>query len=239
MMTWTRTTIVVAALLACRTSEASHIGGFRLVGETANFAFYARDGRRPDAKRCQRFLNDTARDLGQIVEGKAPYYLYAHQDQIPVGSGRRNGMTELPSGNIHSVHEFHPHEIVHRVAGLLGDPGPFFSEGLAVWMAERGVIQGRSVDAIAREGLDVHAFRTIVDRFPEVEPVAAYATAGSFVGWLVRNHGGLPRLSDFLRKCEKAGFPRPSRFRVVYGFSLDEAAEQWRLSLAPVKAASR
>jgi hypothetical protein len=231
--------IALAGALRCEPLEARSLGGFRLVAETANFAFYARDGRRPDANRCQRFLADTARQLGQPVDGKTPYYLYDYPDEIPVGNGSRSGVTELPNGHIHSTQKFHAHEIVHRVAGLLGDPGPFFSEGLAVWMAERGVIDGRSVDEIAREARRTQPFRTFVDHFDEADPYQAYATAGSFVGWLVRHHGGLPRFSEFLRRCGRAGFPRGSRFREVFGFGLDEAAELWAQYVESQAQASR
>jgi hypothetical protein len=228
-----RTLLTIVAALAAGRLEANSIGGFRLVAQTENFSFYTRDNRRPDVKRCQRFLADTAKELGQAVEGRSEYFLYSHTDEIASNTGRPNsGVTELASGRIHSVQEFHPHEIVHRVARLIGDPGPFFSEGLAVAMGNKGEWRGRPVDEMARPVSRERTLRSLVDDFTRIDTDKSYAAAGSFVTWLIRNHGGLPRLSDFLRACGKAGFPRDIRFREIYGFGLDEAGEAWAASLS-------
>jgi len=235
--TWARTILAAVALLLAGRLEATT--GFHLVAETENFSFYSRDGRRPDAKRCQRFLTDTAKKLGQPIEGRAAYYLYRHPEEIDLSEGRDNaGVTELTTGRIHSVQEFHPHEIVHRVAGLIGDPGPFFTEGLAVAMGNEGTWYGQPVDKIARQVLRERTFRSLVGDFPRIATEQSYAAAGSFVGWLIRNHGGLPRLSEFLRACGRAGFPREVRFRAIYGFGFDEASADWAASLSPSVAVS-
>lgn len=231
--------LTIAALLPAGRLEAATAAGFRLVAETENFSFYTRDGRQPDAKRCQRFLTETAEKLGQPIEGRSAYYLYRHPEEIDLNmSGRNIGITEVTTGRIHSVREFHPHEIVHRVADLLGDPGPFFSEGLAVAMGNQGKWYGQPVDKIAREVLRERTFRSLVEDFPHIAPEHSYPASGSFVGWLIRNHGGLPRLSEFLRACGRAGFPREVRFRAIYGFGFDEASAAWAASLSPAIAVS-
>ena len=48
------------------------------------------------------------------------------------------GVTYPTRRQIHSTRSSHLHEIVHLVAAQLGDPGPFFHEGLAIAIAEPG-----------------------------------------------------------------------------------------------------
>jgi hypothetical protein len=228
--------MVGTALVASRleaSGSAGTAGGFHLVAQTVNFSFYTRDGRKPDARRCQRFLTETAENLGAPVQGRSDYFLYRQPEEIAVSAGQRVvGFTER-AGQIHSLNEFHAHEIVHRVTFLLGDPGRFFNEGIAVAMGDQGRWHGRPVDELARRILATRSFRTLLEHFETLEPEATYPAAGSFVGWLIRGHGGLPRFSQFLKACGKAGFPREIKFREVYGMGLDEAAEAWATSLGP------
>lgn len=229
-----RTIAVVGMAMVASRLEASSVGGFHLVAQTQNFSFYARDGRKPDAARCQSFLAETAKNLGAPVEGRSAYYLYRHPEEIAVSTGRRDtGITERATGQIHSVREFHAHEIVHRVSSVLGDPGSFFNEGLAVAMGNEGRWQGAPVDKLAKAVLSTQTFRGLLEGFDKIDPDQSYPAAGSFVAWLIKNHGGLPKLSEFLKSCGQTGFPREMKFREIYGMGLDDAAAAWASSLSP------
>lgn len=228
-----RTIAVVGMAMVASRLEASSVGGFALVAQTENFSFYARDGRKPDAARCQSFLVETAKSLGASVEGRSAYYLYRHPEEIAASTGRRDtGITERATGQIHSIREFHAHEIVHRVSSVLGDPGSFFNEGLAVALGNEGQWQGAPVDKLAKTVLRTQTFRGLLDGFDKIDPDQSYPAAGSFVGWLIKTHG-LPKLSEFLKACGKTGFPRDMKFREIYGMGLDDAAAAWANSLNP------
>jgi len=115
---------------------------------------------------------------------------------------------------------------VHRVAAELGDPGPFFHEGLAVSLGDEGKQGGVAVDELARAAVRRYRVRQVVDGFTRIEPHAAYAMAGSFVGYLIRRHG-VAKVAQFFRGCQPRGVVRDRRFRDVFGLCVDEAAAAW------------
>src|SRR6266496_3576224 len=213
MKSLARTTLTVAAILVAAGLEASPLPGFHLVAQSENFLFYTRDSRKVDAARSQRFLAGTARLLEVEVQGKAAYYVHQHPEEVASTTGvYGSGVTDLKTGEINAVSAFHRHEIVHRVAGALGDPGRFFQEGLA-----------------ARVRRDAGA-RRVVEDFARLEPNTAYPVAGSFVGFLIRTYGAR-RVSDFFRGCRPAAPERDRRFRDVFGVTVDQAWTSWSEAL--------
>jgi hypothetical protein len=211
---------------------ASPLPGFQIIGQSEHFAFYARHGRKTETKANERFLTKTALLMGQSAEGQTAYYLHDDAQEVGAATGvYSSGMTELTSGEIHSTQAFHPHEIVHRIAAELGDPGPFFHEGLAVSLGDEGKQGGVSVDVLARAAVQRYRVRDVVDGFTRVEPHAAYSMAGSFVGYLIRRHG-VATVARFFRGCRPQVVVRDRRFRDVFGLRIDEAAAAWKQEIS-------
>ncbi|PYQ02576.1 MAG: hypothetical protein DMF82_15730 [Acidobacteria bacterium] len=131
-MTRTMTTLV-AGLVAAANLQAAPLPGFVLTAQTQHFSFYSRDNQKVDSQKTERYLAQVEQLLGQQVEGRAEYYRYASAQELAAGTGTyAAGLTLAHSGQIHSTQAFHAHEIVHLVAGQMGNPGVFFQEGLAV-----------------------------------------------------------------------------------------------------------
>ncbi len=187
--------------------EASPLPGFHLAAQSENFLFYTRDSRKVDAARSQRFLAGTARLLEVEVQGKAAYYVHQHPEEVASTTGvYGSGVTDLKTGEINAVSAFHRHEIVHRVAGALGDPGRFFQEGLAVALGDEGRWNGVEVDKLAAR------------------------VRRDFVGFLIRTYGAR-RVSDFFRDCRPVTPERDRRFRDVFGLTVDQAWATWSETL--------
>jgi hypothetical protein len=124
--------------------------------------------------------------------------------------------TGVTLGSLRQIHtvrrECHLHEIVHLVAAQLGDPGPFFQEGLAVALSGskwRGqALSGHRLPASLRR----QKISTLAARFETLPPEVAYPAAGSFVvlpDQVVRRvprRGVLSRLRP-LRSAEGRGLP--------------------------------
>jgi len=225
-----RVALLLAAWVLAAGVEAAP-PGFVLAAETPHFAFYSRGGKKIDAGRSERFLLETARKLDQPVRERVSYYLHDHPADVASATGiYADGVTVPATGEIHSVKAFHPHEIVHRVADELGDPGPFFHEGLAVALGNEGRWRGARVDDLARRLAPRYQWRSLVEEFSRLDPEVSYAVAGSFVGYLVRRHG-IERVAAFFRGCRPDPGLRDRRFEEVFGSSLKEEGAAWARSL--------
>ncbi len=226
--TWTRTLIAIAtAAILPSTLEAAPIPGFHVVGQSAHFTFYSRQPRKIEAKANESFLMKTAQMMDQAPGAQAAYYLHDYADDIAAVTGvYSSGMTELTSGDIHSTRPFHPHEIVHRIAAALGDPGTFFHEGLAVALGDKGIQEGVAVDVLAKIAIRTFKLRQAADDFARLDPHVAYPMAGSFVAFLIRRHG-VAAVSRFFRGCQPKVATRDFRFAEVFGQTLDEAGAAW------------
>jgi hypothetical protein len=226
--TWTRTLIALAtAAILASTLEAAPIPGFHVVGQSEHFMFYSREPRKIDSKANESFLMKTAQMMEQAPGTQTAYYLHDYADDIGAVTGvYSSGMTELTTGDIHSTRTFHPHEIVHRIAATLGDPGRFFHEGLAVSLGDKGKQEGVSVDELAKVAIRSVKLRQATDDFARLDPRVAYPMAGSFVGFLIRHHG-VATVSSFFRGCQPKVATRDLRFAEVFGQTLDEAGAAW------------
>jgi hypothetical protein len=224
---------IVALALPASLEAGSPLAGFALRAESEHFAFYSHDGAPdPDVKGSERFLASVEQALGHQVSGRSQYYIVGHPADVYAATGlHADGVTSPAEGWILSVRGYHPHEIVHRVAGELGDPGLLFHEGLAVALGERGRLQGEQVDELARRALGAHPFEDFMTNFRARDALEAYAVAGSFVGHLLRRHSAA-RLADFFRACERTGRPCPKAFARVFGQSLADAVADWQQSIA-------
>jgi hypothetical protein len=227
--------VVAMTMTAPLVCQAQSVPGFRPAGQTARVRFFSRTSAKVDRRQAERtdsFIARIENDLGHELPEPIEYYRYERPEDIAAQTGvYATGLTRVGDTIVHSTFDYHPHELVHAVAGRLGNPGRFFHEGLAVALGDGGKWGGRSVHDIASRwarSLDWAALREVFERR---DPDVAYPLAGSFMADLIATDG-LPRLAAFLRAC-----PRPTAaidaFQRVYGRSLEEAVAQWQEGLAP------
>ena len=228
----TRTMATMAAgLLAAANLQAAPLPGFVLTAQTQHFSFYSRDNQKVDSQKTERYLAQVEQLLGQQVEGRSEYYRYATAQELAAGTGTyAAGLTFAHAGQIHSTQAFHAHEIVHLVAGQMGNPGVFFQEGLAVAIGNEAKWQGKDVDSLARKAAAGAKLSSLVARFDSMDADTAYAVAGSFVNRLIKTHG-IGKVADFFRACGPAGTNPTAAFARTFGQSIDEAGAAWATSL--------
>lgn len=220
--------MLMASAIATTTSAT----GFHVAAETRNFVFYARDDAKVDPAKNQRFLDETAKQLGATVEGRRGYYRYAWAEEVSFALGSVAAGASgayMANGDVHSSRDFDAHEIVHRVAFQLGDPGSMFQEGLAVELGDAGRYGSARVDELARRYASSVAFRTLADSFHKLAPEVRYPMAGSFVKFLVKRHG-VAKVGQFFGACPNAA-ARDAQFASAFGQTLDQAGAAWLASL--------
>jgi hypothetical protein len=213
--------------LAAASASAAPLPGFVLAGQTAHVSFYTR-GERIDTQKVEKKVTELEKLFGQPLAERANYYRYATAQEIAAGTGYyADGVTFAATGDVHSTEPCHDHELVHLVAGKLGDPGAFFQEGLAVAVGTHGEWQGRSADKTAKPS----AARVLemVAHFDRFDGATSYAVAGSFVGYLVKTHG-MAQVVAFFRHCAP-GASTTVAFADSFGTSMETAAADWRKSL--------
>jgi hypothetical protein len=224
-------TIQVALMtgLVASNAAAASLPGFTLAAQTTHFSFYSR-GAKVDAQKNERFLATVEKELGATFDGRAEYYRYERPEDIAAAIGAyAQGVTYAKERQIHSTQTFHAHEIVHLIAGQLGDPGAFFQEGLAVALGNEGRWNGSDVDPLAKKAMQATTWQNLVQRFETVDAQRSYPAAGSFVRSLIRTYG-TQKVADFFRAC-----PRPelasTAFQQTFGVTLDQAAADWAVRL--------
>ena len=226
--------LIAVGILATSTLDAAPAPDLRVVAQTENFIYFAKRGKPADAKRCQLFLEQISKLLNQPVDGRAAYYVHDRQEDVAAATGFSAfvpaGVTASSTGEIHTVLAFHPHEIVHRVALQLGNPGVFFQEGLAVALGDEGQVMGVSADKQARATVLRFKMKTLVNEFTSFAPETSYPLAGSFVGYLIRTYG-VDRVAGFFKACGSNPDERDRQFWKVFGLSLDSAGAAWAAAL--------
>lgn len=223
-------TAAVSGVLAAVSLQAAPLPGFYLAAQTEHFSFYSRDRQKVDAAKSEQFLVEVERLLGQQIQGRALYYRYSSPEQIEAGTGTwAQGVTFVQSGEIHTTEEFHAHEIVHLVAGQLGNPGAFFQEGLAVALGNRSKWYGKDVDKLAKAIAKSNRLAALVAGFERMDVQAAYPVAGSFVAALIKAHG-IAKVADFFRACS-GHTTTAAAFAATFGQTLDESGAAWARSL--------
>src|SRR5688572_7624369 len=140
-------TVAAAALLLVATAaSAGPLPGFNLAAQTPHFSFYSR-GAKVEADKAEKYLAKLEQMLGADFKGQATYYRHERMEDIAAVTGAYAvGVTLKGRNEIHSTKGFHAHEIVHLVAGEMGNPGAFFNEGLAVALGNDGRWNGADVD---------------------------------------------------------------------------------------------
>lgn len=222
--------LLVAVVAPVGRSEADN--GLRRVAVTKRAVYYAGSPSEVDVKRTEAYLE---RLEALLASPPAPALEYWRQPSASVIASmyqiEASGVTDLSRGRIDSVRAFHPHELVHAVAGRLGRPPVLFAEGLAVALTSRGRWNGRALDDIARESV---GRRRLLDRpledFALDTPADDYAVAGSFVAFLL-NRFGIGPMRSFLRGCGTHGRFFTQAFADAYGRSVADAEFEWERAL--------
>jgi hypothetical protein len=222
---------LAAVVASSSTLFGGSLPGFALAAQTTHFSFYSRNHEKVDAEKNEKYLGEVEQLLGQRVSGRAEYYRYGSAQELAAGTGTYGaGVTFAATGQIHSTQEFHAHEIVHLVAGQLGNPGTFFQEGLAVALGNEGRWQGKRVDDLARGTAKAASLRSLIAGFDRMDAQTAYPLAGSFVASLLRAHGAA-KVAEFFRACGPDSGEREAAFARVFGQTLDQAGAAWAARL--------
>jgi hypothetical protein len=234
---WIGVLVAAGTVALAPRCEGQAVPGFREVGQSERVRLYTRSSSKPsrrqraDLERTDSYLARLETQLGQPLGKPVDYYRYERAEDIAAQTGvYAIGLTRIGDDVVHSTLDYHPHELVHAVAGRLGDPGRLFHEGLAVALGDEGRWGGRDVHELARaraRGLD---WRGLRDVFERRDADAAYPLAGSFVKHLIET-GGLPRLAAFFRACTSGSRGVPAAFRVAYSRTLEDAVSDWQESL--------
>lgn len=223
--------------LAVPSVEGQTIPGFQPAGQSSRVRLFTRSASKPGRReraaleRTESYLGQLEKRLGQPLGGPIDYYRYERPEDIASQTGvYATGLTRLGDDIVHSTLDYHPHELVHAVAGNIGRPGRFFHEGLAVAIGDDGRWGKRSVHELARARAGSLTWPSLRDAFERLDADVAYPLAGSFVQHLIET-AGLPRLVSFFRAC---GSDRPETavaFRATYGRSLEDAVGDWQKRL--------
>jgi hypothetical protein len=229
--------LVVGMGMAASVASAQGIPGFRPLAQTARVSFFTRSATpagghdRADMKRTDSFVERMERELGQPLTTPISYYRYERPEDIAAQTGvYATGLTRVGDSVVHATQGYNPHELVHAVAGHLGNPGVFFHEGLAVALGDEGRWGGRDVDALARTRAASFSTRSLLAVFDRSDADLAYPLAGSFVKHLIATDG-MPRLLAFFRACGPKSGGTDAVFLSTYGRSLDQAVAAWQQGL--------
>lgn len=225
------TILMAAAVSGVFSTPAQAAGCLTVEAGRFQFVLYECDEKvsKSDAKKAESFLAETEQALGVTV-AKVEYHKVALPAQVDALTGvYGEGVTLPKTGQIFSTRTFHAHELVHRAAIELGDPGRFFHEGLALALApEKGWtvkdMQKRAKSVLARKPVS-----DFVKGFERMEQGDAYAVAGAFVADLIAKHG-VERVAELFRRAGRSK-NADGAFVAVYGTTLDAATTAWAQAL--------
>lgn len=228
-------TLVIALVLGGVASASA--GGaqpaFERVAETADARYYSRPGLKVDVRRSEVFLDRLFALLGVASgERRVEYYRHSSVEDLQREVGiAAYGVTNLDTLRVDSVRDYHPHELVHAVAGRLGRPPLLFTEGLAVALTSEGQWRGRGIEDIAlayvrtNRGID-----PLLRDFGAEDPDRDYALAASFVAFLI-DRDGIDPFVAFLRGCGDAPESYERAFVQAYGRGVRVLGVEWEVAL--------
>ena len=213
--------------------------------ESAHYIYLSSEGDAVDAT-WQETYHAWLLDQLDVNPGKVEYRKYRDRAHLRTVTGRNtNGFAEPGTARFHTIWPRDNHEVVHTVVMLtLGHPPALFNEGIAVALSTdpaAGVLEprwnGRDLDDIAAERLragEIPALDRVLEsrRFFDVGEETMYPLAGSFVHYLIQNHGW-PGIKAYMGASDFDDSAARTRaaFLAVYGFSVDEAWSAWRASI--------
>jgi hypothetical protein len=178
------------------------------------------------------------------VDLRESIHFYKHPSQADLrqqtGSRSTGVVLAIEDGQpleLHSVHGYDPHEVMHALAHQsLGEPPAFFDEGLATafgwdWTPGETEVHERAV-GLLREGRLVALERLLTNwDFRSYQSYPAYTTAGSFVKYVlaVYGPGGLPSLFQLDKYSSREAIE--ARFAEAYGRDIYRVEAGWLAAL--------
>jgi hypothetical protein len=213
---------------------------FKRVAQTARASYFSQTGHGVDVERSEAFLRRLATVFGPAPRGsRLAYYRYRSPADMREHTGLNAlGVTDIEAGRIDSALAFHPHELVHAVAGRLGRAPVLFEEGLAVALTSGGRWGTGDVDGVAKAALASGVrLEPFLEAFAERDPEVGYPLAGSFVAYLLDTHG-IDALIAFFVECGASPDRYEPAFRRAFGRSLANARLGWRVALASGRSAA-
>jgi len=219
--------------------------GWELFAETEHFRYYVRPGDhipRWAMDLAEQHLDVATRALQVSMPSVIHYHKHPSQLDLHEATGSPSTGVVLISEDgqhreLHSVHGYDPHEVMHALAHeTMGEPPAIFDEGLATafgwdWTPGEQDVHVRA-QALLDEGRIVPLSRLLTNwDFRSYKAYPAYTAAGSFVKYLLAEHGpqklsqlfALDRFSQ-LEEIEQ-------RFASTYGESIYQVEESWRTAL--------
>jgi hypothetical protein len=213
-----------------------------LIGETANYVLRASEGDTIDSAWQEGYHAWATSMLGVSPGRKITFNKYTGRPhmQSVAGVGNTNAYADRDAYAIHTIWSIDNHEVVHLFTSSWGDPVALVNEGMAVafqvdpardltprWsgtplhdLTRQFRQQGRFVPLAAL---------TETAGFRSQDPNVAYPESGSFMRWLIDEHG-LDRVRGLYARAagptEGASGVRAS-FASVYRQSLDELEQAW------------
>lgn len=221
------------------------VDGWELFAETAHFRYYVRPG--DHIPRWAMGLAEEHLDAAcTALEVNPPVVIqfYKHPSQLDLheATGSRSTGTVFTSEDgqyqeVHSVHSYDPHEVMHALAHeTMGEPPAIFDEGLATafgwdWTPGERDVHERAT-ALLDQGRVVPLKRLLTNwDFRSYKSYPAYTAAGSFTKYLLAEYGPqkLSKLFE-LDKYSQQDMIEES-FAAAYGRDIYQVEESWRVAL--------
>jgi hypothetical protein len=180
-------------------------------------------------RRTEVFLDRLSCLFGKTPKGwRSQYYRHPSVAELSARVGYPvSGVTDITTGRIDSALDYHPHELVHAVAGRLGRPPAILAEGLAVALSSRGLWGGGEVNQVAAHEITARgSLEPFLTAFGEEDPAIAHAVAGSFVAFLL-DQDGIEPMPAFLRGCGAPQQTHEAAFSGAYGSSVARRTAEW------------
>lgn len=210
---------------------------------TADITFHYSEGDAVDAEWQQRFHEWATGRLGVRLPGRLQYFKYLDRAQLEAITGRStNGFAEPGESRVHSIWRTDGHEALHVYTALLGRPSDFFNEGIAV-----ALNVDPSGTAPQWNGMHVHEHVAMLRRtnrfvplsemlttesFRRVDSWRSYGEAGSFIHFMIREHG-IERMLTLFRTGSRDDSHSTIReqMRALWGMPVAEAERRWLLAV--------
>lgn len=219
--------------------------GWELFAETEHFRYYVRPGDhipRWAMDLAEQQLGAAAGALQVTAPSVIHYHKHPSQLDLHEATGSRSTGVVLISEDgqhrdLHSVHGYDPHEVMHALAHeTMGEPPAMLDEGLATafgwdWTPGEQDVHVRA-KALLDEGRIVPLRRLLTNwDFRSYKAYPAYTAAGSFVKYLLAEHGPqkLSELFELDRFSQREEIEQ--RFASAYGKSIYQVEESWRTAL--------
>jgi len=214
--------------------------------ETAHFSYYVRPGDhipRWAMELAEVHLDTACRTLLVSFTGAIPYYKHSSQADLREATGSRStGLVIATDGEhhqeLHSVHAYDPHEVMHAIAHeTMGEPPAFFDEGLATafgwdWTPGENDVHQRA-RGLLDEGRLVPLERLLTNwDFRSYKSYPAYTAAGSFIKYVLAVHGPVKLAGLFELDRLSTLDEITEHFATTYEKDIYKVESTWRAELA-------